>query len=133
MLTEHTTPSGVVGTKTDGTTGVSTTGTMTKEDTVASTGAYTLSGGELIINGTTFDGKVAADTDAKKANGTITLNSVAKSGTVTRRHLHSDCRQTFSKLDLNLNVFNAATANGTTGDVTIGDDSNEPYAQGRYA
>ena len=72
------TPSGVVGTKSD-----DTTGTLTKDDTV--TGAYTLSGGELIINGagTSFTGTVAADTDAKKANGTITLNSVAKSGTVT--------------------------------------------------
>lgn len=37
------TPSGVVGTKSD-----DTTGTLTKDDTV--TGAYTLSGGELIIN-----------------------------------------------------------------------------------
>ena len=116
------TPSGVVGTKTDSTTGVSTTGTMTKEDTVASTGAYTLSGGELIINGTTFDGKVAEDTDAKKANGTITLNSVAKSGTVNGAS-YTAIAETFSKLDLNLNVYNAAS-NGTKGDVTIGADSN---------
>lgn len=112
------TPSGVVGTKTD-----STTGTMTKEDTVASTGAYTLSGGELIINGTTFDGKVAEDTDAKKANGTITLNSVAKSGTVNGAS-YTAIAGTFSKLDLNLNVYNAAS-NGTKGDVTIGADSND--------
>lgn len=117
------TPSGVVGTKTDSTTGVSTTGTMTKEDTVASTGAYTLSGGELIINGTTFDGKVAEDTDAKKANGTITLNSVAKSGTVNGAS-YTAIAGTFSKLDLNLNVYNAAS-NGTKGDVTIGADSND--------
>ena len=117
------TPSGVVGTKTDSTTGVSTTGTMTKEDTVASTGAYTLSGGELIINGTTFDGKVAEDTDAKKANGTITLNSVAKSGTVNGVS-YTAIAGTFSKLDLNLNVYNAAS-NGTKGDVTIGADSND--------
>ena len=117
------TPSGVVGTKTDSKTGVSTTGTMTKEDTVASTGAYTLSGGELIINGTTFDGKVAEDTDAKKANGTITLNSVAKSGTVNGAS-YTAIAGTFSKLDLNLNVYNAAS-NGTKGDVTIGADSND--------
>ena len=117
------TPSGVVGTKTDSTTGVSTTGTMTKEDTVASTGAYTLSGGALIINGTTFDGKVAEDTDAKKANGTITLNSVAKSGTVNGAS-YTAIAGTFSKLDLNLNVYNAAS-NGTKGDVTIGADSND--------
>ena len=117
------TPSGVVGTKTDSTTGVSTTGTMTKEDTFASTGAYTLSGGELIINGTTFDGKVAEDTDAKKANGTITLNSVAKSGTVNGAS-YTAIAGTFSKLDLNLNVYNAAS-NGTKGDVTIGADSND--------
>ena len=117
------TPSGVVGTKTDSTTGVSTTGTMTKEDTVASTGAYTLSGGELIINGTTFDGKVAADIDAKKANGTITLNSVAKSGTVTGVTYNAiDADSTFSKLDLNLNVYNAAS-NGTPGNVSIGNTS----------
>ena len=117
------TPSGVVGTKTDSTTGVSTTGTMTKEDTVASTGAYTLSGGELIINGTTFDGKVAADNDAKKANGTITLNSVAKSGTVTGVTYNAiDADSTFSKLDLNLNVYNAAS-NGTPGNVSIGNAS----------
>ena len=96
---------------------------MTKEDTVASTGAYTLSGGELIINGTTFDGKVAEDTDAKKANGTITLNSVAKSGTVNGAS-YTAIAGTFSKLDLNLNVYNAAS-NGTKGDVTIGADSND--------
>ena len=112
------TPSGVVGTKSD-----DTTGTLTKDDTV--TGAYTLSGGELIINGagTSFTGTVAADTDAKKANGTITLNSVAKSGTVTGV-TYNAIAGTFSKLDLNLNVYNAAS-NGTKGDVTIGADSNE--------
>ena len=110
------TPSGVVGTKSD-----DTTGTLTKDDTV--TGAYTLSGGELIINGTTFDGKVAEDTDAKKANGTITLNSVAKSGTVNGAS-YTAIAGTFSKLDLNLNVYNAAS-NGTKGDVTIGADSND--------
>ena len=113
------TPSGVVGTKADGT-----TGTMTKEDTVASTGAYTLSGGELIINGTntSFDGKVAADTATKKANGTITLNATNKdaAGTgVTYTGLEAG---TYSTLNLNLNVFNAATA-GTPGSVTIGDTS----------
>ena len=112
------TPSGVVGTKADGT-----TGTMTKEDTVASTGAYTLSGGELIINGATFTGTIAADTDAKKANGTITLNSVAKSGTVTGV-TYNAIEGTFSKLDLNLNVFNAA-AGGTAGNVTIGEDTKD--------
>ena len=110
------TPSGVVGTKDDGK-----TGTLTKDDTV--TGAYTLSGGELIINGTTFAGTVAADTDAKKANGTITLNSVAKSGTVTGVTYNAiDKDSTFSKLDLNLNVYNAAS-NGTKGDVSIGNAS----------
>ena len=117
------TPSGVVGTKTDSTTGVSTTGTMTKEDTVASTGAYTLSGGELIINGTTFDGKVAEDTDTKKANGTITLNSVAKSGNVYDAS-YTAIAGTFSKLDLNLNVYNAAS-NGTAGNVSIGNVAND--------
>ena len=110
------TPSGVVGTKSD-----DTTGTLTKDDTV--TGAYTLSGGELIINGTTFNGTIAADTDAKKANGTITLNSVAKSGTVNGAS-YTAIAGTFSKLDLNLNVYNAAS-NGTKGDVTIGADSND--------
>ena len=98
-----------------------TTGTLTKDDTV--TGAYTLSGGELIINGTTFNGTIAADTDAKKANGTITLNSVAKSGTVNGAS-YTAIAGTFSKLDLNLNVYNAAS-NGTKGDVTIGADSND--------
>ena len=117
------TPSGVVGTKTDSATGVSTTGTMTKEDTVASTGAYTLSGGELIINGAAFTGTVAADTDAKKANGTITLNSVAKSGTVTGV-TYNAIEGTFSKLDLNLNVYNAATG-GQAGNVTIGENTKD--------
>ena len=110
------TPSGVVGTKDDGK-----TGTLTKDDTV--TGAYTLSGGELIINGTTFNGTIAADTPTKKANGTITLNSVAKSGTVTGVTYNAiDKDSTFSKLDLNLNVYNAAS-NGTPGNVSIGNAS----------
>ena len=112
------TPSGVVGTKADGT-----TGTMTKEDTVASTGAYTLSGGELIINGTntSFDGKVAADTATKKANGTITLNATNKDAVGTGV-TYTGLEGTYSTLNLNLNVFNAATA-GTPGSVTIGDTS----------
>lgn len=117
------TPSGVVGTKTDSTTGVSTTGTMTKEDTVASTGAYTLSGGELIINGTTFDGKVAADIDAKKeANGTITLNATNKDAVGTSV-TYTGLEGTYSTLNLNLNVFNAAATGGTPGSVTIGETS----------
>ena len=113
------TPSGVVGTKADGT-----TGTMTKEDTVASTGAYTLSGGELIINGASFNGTIAADTDAKKANGTITLNATNKDAvgtSVTYTGLEAGI---YSTLNLNLNVFNAAT-NGTPGSVTIGDTSKD--------
>ncbi|WP_337944943.1 beta strand repeat-containing protein, partial [Sutterella wadsworthensis] len=110
------TPSGVVGTKADGT-----TGTLTKDDTV--TGAYTLSGGELIINGASFTGTVAADTATKKANGTITLNSVAKSGTVTGV-TYNAIEGTFSKLDLNLNVYNAA-AGGQAGNVTIGENTKD--------
>ena len=111
------TPSGVVGTKDDGK-----TGTLTKDDTV--TGAYTLSGGELIINGAAFTGTVAADIDTKKANGTITLNATNKdaAGTgVTYTGLEAG---TYSTLNLNLNVFNAAAAGtGTPGSVTIGDTS----------
>ena len=112
------TPSGVVGTKADGT-----TGTMTKEDTVVSTGAYTLSGGELIINGgASFTGTVAADTATKKANGTITLNATNKDAagaSVTYTGLEG----IYSTLNLNLNVFNAAATSGTPGSVKIGDSS----------
>lgn len=110
------TPSGVVGTKSD-----DTTGTLTKDDTV--TGAYTLSGGELIINGASFTGTVAADTATKKASGTITLNATNKdaAGTgVTYTGLEAG---TYSTLNLNLNVFNAAATSGTPGNVTIGDES----------
>ena len=95
------TPSGVVGTKDD-----DKTGTLTKDDTV--TGAYTLSGGELIINGTTFAGTVAVDTDAKKANGTITLNATNKDA-VGADATYTGLEGTYSTLNLNLNVFNAAT------------------------
>ena len=112
------TPSGVVGTKADGT-----TGTMTKEDTVASTGAYTLSGGELIINGAAFTGTVAADTDAKKANGTITLNATNKDAVGTGVTYTGLEAGTYSTLNLNLNVFNAAATSGTPGSVKIGDSS----------
>ena len=112
------TPSGVVGTKADGT-----TGTMTKEDTVASTGAYTLSGGELIINGASFAGTVAADTDTKKANGTITLNATNKDAVGTGVTYTGLEAGTYSTLNLNLNVFNAAATSGTPGSVTIGDES----------
>ena len=90
------TPSGVVGTKSD-----DTTGTLTKDDTV--TGAYTLSGGELIINGTTFAGTIAADADAKKANGTITLNATNKDAIGTSV-TYTGLDGTYSTLNLNLNV-----------------------------
>ena len=109
------TPSGVVGTKNDGT-----TGTLTKDDTV--TNAYTLSGGELIINGASFNGTIAADTDAKKANGTITLNATNKDAVGTSVTYTGLEAGTYSTLNLNLNVFNAAT-NGTPGSVKIGDTS----------
>ncbi|MFR4553492.1 MAG: autotransporter domain-containing protein [Sutterella wadsworthensis] len=109
------TPSGVVGTKSD-----DTTGTLTKDDTV--TGAYTLSGGELIINGTTFAGTIAADADAKKANGTITLNATNKDAIGTSV-TYTGLDGTYSTLNLNLNVFNAAATGGTPGSVTIGDDN----------
>lgn len=110
------TPSGVVGTKAD-----DTTGTLTKDDTV--TGAYTLSGGELIINGATFTGTVAADTDAKKANGTITLNATNKDAVGTDVTYTGLEAGTYSTLNLNLNVFNAAATSGTPGSVKIGDTS----------
>lgn len=110
------TPSGVVGTKSD-----DTTGTLTKDDTV--TGAYTLSGGELIINGTTFGGTVAADTATKKANGTITLNATNKDAVGTGATYTGLEAGTYSTLNLNLNVFNAAATGGTPGSVTIGDDN----------
>ena len=48
------------------------------------------------------------------------MNAVASNGKGTSVTYDAIEGGTFSKLDLNLNVFNAETAKGTTGDVTIG-------------
>ncbi|WP_165650365.1 beta strand repeat-containing protein, partial [Sutterella wadsworthensis] len=96
-------------------------GTFAAGDTIASKGSIYLNGGELVLTGTTTDAIVKADTKTgQTTSGTITLNADASNGkgiSVTYDAIEGG---TFSKLDLNLNVFNAETAKGTTGDVTIG-------------
>ena len=95
-------------------------------DTLDSGAAVYLNGGVLVLTGTSTDAVVKADdaANSKTTSGTITLNSVASAGagaSVTYDQLE---KGTFSKLDLNLNVFNAA-ASGTTGNVTIGESTKD--------
>ena len=96
-------------------------GTFAAGDTIVSNGVIYLNGGELVLTGTTTDAIVKADAKAGlTTSGTITLNAVASNGKGTSVTYEAIEGGTFSKLDLNLNVFNAETAKGTTGDVTIG-------------
>ena len=96
-------------------------GTFAAGDTIVSNGVIYLNGGELVLTGTTTDAIVKADAKAGlTTSGTITLNAVASNGKGTSVTYEAIESGTFSKLDLNLNVFNAETAKGTTGDVTIG-------------
>ena len=110
------TPAGTV----TGTLSTSKEGTFAAGDTIASKGSIYLNGGELVLTGETTDAIVKADnTKTGLTSGTITLNAVASNGKGTPVTYEAIEGGTFSKLDLNLNVFNAA-AKGTTGDVTIG-------------
>lgn len=95
-------------------------------DTLDSGAAVYLNGGVLVLTGTSTDAVVKADdaANSKTTSGTITLNSVASAGAGTLVTYDDLEEGTFSKLDLNLNVYNAAS-NGTKGDVTIGADSND--------
>ena len=93
-------------------------------DTLDSGAAVYLNGGVLVLTGTSTDAVVKADdaANSKTTSGTITLNSVASAGAGTSVTYDDLEEGTFSKLDLNLNVFNAA-AGGTAGNVTIGESS----------
>ena len=95
-------------------------------DTLDSGAAVYLNGGELVLTGTSTDAVVKADdaTNSKTTSGTITLNSVASAGAGTPVTYNALEEGTFSKLDLNLNIFNAA-AGGTAGNVTIGDNTKD--------
>ena len=112
------TPAGTV----TGTLNTSKEGTFVAGDTITSKGSIYLNGGELVLTGTTTDAIVKADNTKTglTTSGTITLNAVASNGKGTSVTYDAIEGGTFSKLDLNLNVFNAETAKGTTGDVTIG-------------
>ena len=93
-------------------------------DTLDSGAAVYLNGGVLVLTGTSTGAVVKADdaANSKTTSGTITLNSVASAGAGTSVTYDDLEEGTFSKLDLNLNVFNAA-AGGTAGNVTIGESS----------
>ena len=95
-------------------------------DTLGSGADVYLNGGELVLTGTSTDAVVKADDAAnnKTTSGTITLNSVASAGAGTLVTYDDLEEGTFSKLDLNLNVFNAATG-GTAGNVTIGESTKD--------
>ena len=95
-------------------------------DTLDTGAKVYLNGGELVLTGTTTDAVVKADDAAnnKTTSGTITLNSVASAGKGTEVSYSAIEGGTFSKLDLNLNVFNAATG-GTAGNVSIGNVAND--------
>lgn len=95
-------------------------------DTLGSGADVYLNGGELVLTGTSTDAVVKADDAAnnKTTSGTITLNSVASAGAGTPVTYDAIEGGTFSKLDLNLNVFNAA-AGGTAGNVSIGNVAND--------
>ena len=95
-------------------------------DTLDTGAKVYLNGGELVLTGTTTDAVVKADDTAnnKTTSGTITLNSVASAGKGTEVSYSAIEGGTFSKLDLNLNVFNAATG-GTAGNVSIGNVAND--------
>lgn len=92
-------------------------------DTLKSGAAVYLNGGELVLTGESTDAVVKAD-NAKtglSTSGTITLNAVASNGKGTSVTYDAIEKGTFSKLDLNLNVFNAENAKGKdAGSVTIG-------------
>ena len=98
-------------------------------DTLDTGAKVYLNGGELVLTGTTTDAVVKADDAAnnKTTSGTITLNSVASAGKGTEVSYSAIEGGTFSKLDLNLNVFNAvnAAAGGTAGNVSIGNVAND--------
>ena len=95
-------------------------------DTLDSGAAVYLNGGELVLTGTSTDAVVKADdaTKSKTTSGTITLNSVASAGAGTDVTYSDIEGGTFSKLDLNLNVYNAATG-GQAGNVTIGENTKD--------
>ena len=95
-------------------------------DTLDSGADVYLNGGVLVLTGTSTDAVVKADdaANSKTTSGTITLNSVASAGAGTLVTYDDLEEGTFSKLDLNLNVFNAATG-GTAGNVTIGESSKD--------
>ena len=95
-------------------------------DTLDSGAAVYLNDGVLVLTGTSTDAVVKADdaANSKTTSGTITLNSVASAGAGTLVTYDDLEEGTFSKLDLNLNVFNAATG-GTAGNVTIGESSKD--------
>ena len=95
-------------------------------DTLDSGAAVYLNGGVLVLTGTSTDAVVKADdaANSKTTSGTITLNSVASAGAGTLVTYDDLEEGTFSKLDLNLNVFNAATG-GTAGNVTIGESTKD--------
>ena len=112
------TPAGTV----TGTLSTSKEGTFAAGDTITSNGSIYLNGGELVLTGVDkFTGVVKADAKTGlTTSGTITLNAAASNGKGTSVTYDAIEGGTFSKLDLNLNVFNAETAKGKTGDVTIG-------------
>ena len=95
-------------------------------DTLGTGASVYLNGGELVLTGTSTDAVVKADDAAtsKTTSGTITLKSVASAGKGADVSYSAIEAGTFSKLDLNLNVFNAA-AGGTAGNVTIGDNTKD--------
>ena len=120
------TPAGTV-TGTTNATSDNTNKTFAATGDTLDTGAKVyLNGGELVLRGTTTDAVVKADDAAnnKTTSGTITLNSVASAGKGTEVSYSAIEGGTFSKLDLNLNVFNAATG-GTAGNVSIGNVAND--------
>ena len=120
------TPAGTV-TGTTNATSDNTNKTFAATGDTLDTGAKVyLNGGELVLTGTTTDAVVKADDAAnnKTTSGTITLNSVASAGKGTEVSYSAIEGGTFSKLDLNLNVFNAATG-GTAGNVSIGNVAND--------
>ena len=121
------TPAGTVTGTTTNATSDNTNKTFAATGDTLDTGAKVyLNGGELVLTGTTTDAVVKADDAAnnKTTSGTITLNSVASAGKGTEVSYSAIEGGTFSKLDLNLNVFNAA-AGGTAGNVSIGNVAND--------
>lgn len=113
------TPAGTV----TGTLSTSKEGTFAAGDTITSSGSIYLNGGELVLTGTATDAIVKADNSKTglSTSGTITLNAGASNGKGTSVTYDAIEGGTFSKLDLNLNVFNAENAKGKdAGSVTIG-------------